>query len=72
MSPFADGGANLKMVDGLELWVVLADAIEGGKNVEEREAAIAVLEDPETRMMKKGSCVGAMAARYLASTFNFS
>ena len=28
-------------------------------------------EDPETRM-KRGRSVGAMAARYLASTFNFS
>ena len=59
------------MVDGFELGVQLADAINGGKSVEEREAAIAESEDPETRM-KKGRCIGAMAARYLASTFNFS
>ena len=71
MSPFADEGVTLATVDALELGVVVADAIEWGKNVEEREAAIAGVEDPETRM-KKGRCVGAMVARYLASTFNFS
>ena len=71
MSPFPDEGVTLATVDALELGVVVADAIEWGKNVEEREAAIAGVEDPETRM-KKGRCVGAMVARYLASTFNFS
>ena len=72
MSPLAHEGPNLEMAHALEPRVVLADAIEGGKNVEERGAAIAGLEDPETRMMKKGRCVGVMAARYLASAFNFS
>ncbi|KAI0730479.1 FAD/NAD(P)-binding domain-containing protein [Earliella scabrosa] len=37
-------GANLAMLDGLELGVVLADAISQGKPVEEREAAIAAWE----------------------------
>ena len=67
MSPLADEGPNLEMTDALEPEVVLADAIERGKNVEEREAAIAGWEET---MMKEGRRVGAMAARYLAGTFS--
>ena len=67
MSPFAGEGANLAMVDGFELGIRLDDAINGGKSVEEREAAIAGWEET---MMKEGRRVGAMAARYLAGTFS--
>ena len=70
MSLFVGEGANLAMVNGLELEVVLADASKGGKSVEEGEVAIAGREHPESRM-KKGRSVGAMAARYLVSTLNF-
>ncbi len=45
MSPFAGAGANLAMLDGLELGLVLADAVAKGLGVEEREAAIAAVEE---------------------------
>ncbi|KAM5541341.1 hypothetical protein V8D89_004895 [Ganoderma adspersum] len=67
MSPFAGVGANMAMVDAFELGVVVSGAIEWGKNVEVREAAIAAWEE---RRMREGRRVGAMAARYLAGTFS--
>ena len=45
MSPFGGAGANLAMLDALELGLVLADAINSGRGVEEREAAIAAWEE---------------------------
>ena len=45
MSLFVGAGANLAMLDGLELGNVLSDAINGGKSVEEREAAVAAWEE---------------------------
>ena len=38
-------GANLAMLDGLELGILLADAINNGKSVEEREAAVTTWEE---------------------------
>ncbi|TFK82577.1 fumarate reductase/succinate dehydrogenase flavo protein domain protein [Polyporus arcularius HHB13444] len=45
MSPFAGAGANLAMFDGLELGLVLADAVAKGLSAEEREAAVAAVEE---------------------------
>ncbi|EIW52041.1 monooxygenase FAD-binding protein [Trametes versicolor FP-101664 SS1] len=45
MSPFAGAGANLAMRDGVELGLVLADAVAKGLRREEREAAIAAWEE---------------------------
>ncbi|KAH9848580.1 monooxygenase FAD-binding protein [Lenzites betulinus] len=44
MSPFAGAGANLAMRDGLELGLVLAEAVSKGAGRDEREAAIAAWE----------------------------
>ena len=45
MTPFAGAGANLAMLDGLELGLALAEAIGGGASTAEREAAIARWEE---------------------------
>ncbi|RDX43601.1 hypothetical protein OH76DRAFT_1361036, partial [Lentinus brumalis] len=45
MSPFEGAGANLAMFDGLELGLVLADAVAKGLSAEEREAAVAAIEE---------------------------
>ena len=45
MSPFAGMGANVAMYDGLQVGLALADAVSKGQGVEEREAALAVLEE---------------------------
>ncbi|TBU34192.1 monooxygenase [Dichomitus squalens] len=45
-SPFGGGeGANLAMLDALELGVILVNAINSGRSVEEREEAIAAWEE---------------------------
>lgn len=44
ISPFAGAGANLAMRDGVELGLVLADAVSKGLAPQEREAAVAVWE----------------------------
>ncbi|PIL35003.1 hypothetical protein GSI_02790 [Ganoderma sinense ZZ0214-1] len=49
MSPFAGAGANLAMLDTLELGIVIADVVSSGKSTEEREAA-AIVEWEEARM----------------------
>ncbi|TFK79975.1 monooxygenase FAD-binding protein [Polyporus arcularius HHB13444] len=45
MSPAAGAGANLAMLDGLELGLALADALSKGVSAEEREAAVAAVEE---------------------------
>ncbi|KAI0737351.1 FAD/NAD-P-binding domain-containing protein [Daedaleopsis nitida] len=45
MSPYAGAGANLAMLDGLDLGTVLAKAIMDKKSAAEREAAIAAWEE---------------------------
>ncbi|KAI8989224.1 hypothetical protein BD414DRAFT_486448 [Trametes punicea] len=45
MGLFAGAGANIAMLDGLELGLVLADVIDQGLDVKEREAAIAAIEE---------------------------
>ena len=67
MSPFAGAGANLAMLDGLELGIVLADVVGGGKSVEEREAAIAVWEEAR---MSEGRRVGMIAKMNVEGTFS--
>ncbi|KAM5536890.1 hypothetical protein V8D89_009437 [Ganoderma adspersum] len=67
MSPFAGAGANLAMLDGLELGIVLADVFGGGKGVEEREAAIAVWEEGR---MSEGRRVGMIAKKNVEGTFS--
>ncbi|PIL35000.1 hypothetical protein GSI_02787 [Ganoderma sinense ZZ0214-1] len=67
MSPFAGAGANLAMLDGLELGIVLADVVASGKGTKEREAAIAEWEEAR---MSEGRRVGAIAMRNLEGTFS--
>ncbi|KAL1948156.1 hypothetical protein VTO73DRAFT_12231 [Trametes versicolor] len=45
MSPYAGAGANLAMGDGLDLGLVIADAVSKGLGSEERETAIAAWEE---------------------------
>ena len=45
MSPYAGMGANVAMLDGLELGIVLADVVSKGLFNEEREAALAAVEE---------------------------
>ncbi|KAI0760916.1 monooxygenase FAD-binding protein [Trametes elegans] len=45
MSPFAGAGANLAMRDGLELGLILSEAVKQGWDAEEREKAIAAWEN---------------------------
>ncbi|RPD58782.1 FAD/NAD-P-binding domain-containing protein [Lentinus tigrinus ALCF2SS1-7] len=45
MSPFAGAGANIAMLDGLEVGLALAEAVRKGWGMEEREAAIAAVEE---------------------------
>ncbi len=45
MSPAAGAGANLAMLDGLELGLALADSVSKGASVEGREAALAAVEE---------------------------
>ena len=67
MSPFAGAGANLVMLDGLELGIILVDVIDGGKSIEEREAAIAAWEEAR---MAEGRRVGTIALQNLEDTFS--
>ncbi|KAH9903100.1 monooxygenase FAD-binding protein [Cubamyces lactineus] len=62
MSPFAGAGANLAMIDGLELGLVLTDAISKGLSDREREAAIATWEE---QMLARAEKLAALTARNL-------
>ncbi|KAM5541336.1 hypothetical protein V8D89_004890 [Ganoderma adspersum] len=67
MSPFAGAGANLAMLDGLELGLVLDEAVRKGKSKEEREAAIKVWEEER---MSEGRRVMAIAAHNVDVAFS--
>ena len=58
ISPFAAEGANLAMLDGLELGMVLADAILDGRTVEERAEAV---RDWEEKMLEMAGRIGAVS-----------
>ncbi|OSC98646.1 monooxygenase FAD-binding protein [Trametes coccinea BRFM310] len=64
MSPFAGAGANLAMLDALELGLVLADTISKGAGEEEKEAAIAKWEEG---MCTRAEKVAARTKRNLES-----
>ncbi|KAI1786983.1 FAD/NAD(P)-binding domain-containing protein [Ganoderma leucocontextum] len=67
MSPFAGAGANLAMLDGLELGLALEETISGGKGAEEREASIAAWEEVR---MSEGRRVAAIAAHNVDVAFS--
>ncbi|KAM5541347.1 hypothetical protein V8D89_004901, partial [Ganoderma adspersum] len=67
MSPFAGAGANLAMLDALELGIVLKDSIEAGQSTEEREASIEAWEEAR---MSEGRRVGAIAAHNVEVSFS--
>ena len=67
MSPFAGAGANLAMLDGLELGLVLDEAVTKGKSREEREAAIKVWEEER---MSEGRRVATIAAHNVDVAFS--
>ncbi|KAH9892797.1 monooxygenase FAD-binding protein [Cubamyces lactineus] len=62
MCPAAGAGANLAMIDGLELGLTLVDVIERGLEGEEKEAAIAAWEE---RMLARAEVFAAMSAANL-------
>ncbi|RPD60397.1 FAD/NAD-P-binding domain-containing protein [Lentinus tigrinus ALCF2SS1-6] len=66
MGPFAGAGANLAMLDGLELGLVLADAVTKGLGVEEREAAIAAVEE---KMCARAEVFAAVTQRNAKAAF---
>ncbi|KAI1791745.1 hypothetical protein LXA43DRAFT_1010308 [Ganoderma leucocontextum] len=66
MSPFAAAGVNLAMLDAFELGLVLADAINNGKSVEAREAAVARWEEERMTAAKE---VAGVAKANLEATF---
>ncbi|PIL30302.1 hypothetical protein GSI_07484 [Ganoderma sinense ZZ0214-1] len=67
MSPFAGAGANLAMLDALELGILLKESIAAGKSAEEREAGIKAWEEAR---MSEGRRVGAIAARNIEVSFS--
>ncbi|TBU28116.1 FAD/NAD(P)-binding domain-containing protein [Dichomitus squalens] len=67
MSPFAGAGVNLAMLDGLELGLVLTDAITSGKSAEKREAAIAAWEEER---MKEANRVAVIAKANLEASIS--
>ncbi|KAJ8474564.1 hypothetical protein ONZ51_g7124 [Trametes cubensis] len=62
MGPFAGAGANLAMLDGLELGLVLAEAISNNLAAEKREAAIAAWEEG---MLARAEVFAAVTAQNL-------
>ena len=66
MGPFAGAGANLAMLDGLELNLVLADAVTRGLGVEEREAAVAAFEE---KMCAKAEVFAALSYNNADASF---
>ena len=66
MSPFAAAGVNLAMLDAFELGLALADNINNGRTVEEREAAVAKWEEERMAAAEK---VAGIAKANLEATF---
>ncbi|KAI0325243.1 monooxygenase FAD-binding protein [Cubamyces sp. BRFM 1775] len=62
MGPFAGAGANLAMLDGLELGLVLANSTAKGLSVKERETAVAAWEE---EMLARAEVFAAMTAQNL-------
>ncbi|TFK79977.1 monooxygenase FAD-binding protein [Polyporus arcularius HHB13444] len=67
MSPFAGAGANLAMLDGLELGLVLAEVISKGAEVEERETAVAAW---EKKMLDKAEEFATYSFKHLNAFVN--
>ena len=66
-SPFAGAGANLAMLDGLELGLVFADAVQKGLTSEEREAAVAAFEE---KMCTTAKVFAALSQSNAEATFS--
>ncbi|KAI0741824.1 monooxygenase FAD-binding protein [Daedaleopsis nitida] len=67
MSPYAGAGANLAMLDGLELGLVLSEAIQGGRGAEERETAVTVWEE---KMFNRAETMAAITMENLNLLFS--
>ncbi|RDX43890.1 monooxygenase FAD-binding protein [Lentinus brumalis] len=67
MSPAAGAGANLAMLDGLELGLALAEALSKGVSAEEREEAVAAVEE---RMFARAEKLAAVSFRNLNAFIN--
>lgn len=67
MSPFAGAGANLAMVDGLELGLVLAEVVSKGASAEEREKAVAAW---EVKMLDRAEKFATYSYKHLKAFIN--
>ncbi|TBU61782.1 oxidoreductase, partial [Dichomitus squalens] len=67
MSTYTCSGVNLAMLDALELGIVLANTINGGSSLEEREAAIAAWEE---QMMEEANRIAVINDENVRATLN--